>query len=140
MGAHQKGPGLGGLSAPPLLCLLGALGGQACRPSFLSPDTLPTVDGGCTSDPSVWLSVSLSAGAQRCPLWAGRGPPGEEDVGLVLEVEAHQGHVVFLGGVLLVTVTVGTVGSGGARPPPALPVPASLEQGGLRQTQGDVLT
>lgn len=39
------------------------------------------------------------------PLPWGPGPPGEEDVGLIFEVEAQQGRVVFLGTIFLVTIT-----------------------------------
>lgn len=50
----------------------------------------------------------------------GPGPPGEEDVSLIFKVEAQGGRVVFLGVLLLVTVTAERArqcGQEGAGPP-----------------------
>ena len=54
----------------------------------------------------------------------GQGPPGEEDVGLIFEMEAQEGRVVFLGALLLVAVTAGRArqqGGEGAHPPSTQP-------------------
>lgn len=50
----------------------------------------------------------------------GCGPPGKEDIGLILEVEVQEGCVVFLSALLLIAVTArraGNMRSGRGSPP-----------------------
>ena len=63
-----------------------------------------------------WASPSLGSWAPPCP-------PGEEDISLIFEVEAQEGRVVFLGALLLITVTARRATWSGQRLPQLSPHP-----------------
>ena len=98
----------------------GSLGTRSVPPPPLVDTASPSWTGRCTLRDNTAASLSTSAQVPQGP-----GPPGEEDVSLVLEVKAQKGRVVFLGALLLIAVTARrasrTCGHEGAALPPLSP-------------------
>lgn len=82
-----------------------SLGTKSVPPPLVDTAS-PSWTGRCTPRDTLGrISEHLGTGAP------GPSPPGEQDVGLVLEVEAQKGRVVFLGALLLIAVTARRAGS-----------------------------
>lgn len=82
-----------------------SLGTKSVPPPLVDTAS-PSWTGRCTPRDTLGrISEHLGTGAP------GPSPPGEQDVGLVLEVEAQKGRVVFLGALLLIAVTARRTGS-----------------------------
>ena len=93
------GPSLG---VPPV----GSSLGTKSVPPPLVDTASPSWTGRCTPrDTHGCICEHLSTGAP------GPSPPGEQDVGLILEVEVQKGRVVFHGAFLLIAVTARRAGS-----------------------------
>lgn len=127
-------PLLGILPVPPAFGVPPAgssLGTRSVPPPPLVDTASLSWTGHCTLRDTLGCNSEYLSTGPRGP-----GPPGEEDIGLVLEVEAQKGRVVFLGALLLIAVTARRAGraSGheGAALPPLSPTPR-LDQGGWRE-------
>lgn len=82
-----------------------SLGTKSVPPPLVDTAS-PSWTGRCTPRDTLGrISEHLGTGAP------GPSPPGEQDVGLILEVEAQKGRVVFLGALLLIAVTARRAGS-----------------------------